>query len=127
MLVKDPKTSERGYWPAMLNRSSLGVKVKAARIAKGLTLRAAAPLCGLSFQQLSAIENGTQNTTIDTIEEVQRGLDAEMLVILVRESGTRDAILKRFAQVLPGIPEEDLGPFLAQLDLWERRYLKPGE
>ncbi len=105
-----------------MTRTELGAALRRARVAAGLSLREAAPRCGLSFQQLSQIETGVQNTTIDTVVRVAEGLGVDLSIAVGDPTDTRAAVRARFERVLPLIPEEDLSPFLAQLALWERRY-----
>lgn len=111
----------------------IGRQVRAARLARGMTLREAAPLCGVSYQMLGQIENG-QNTTVDTLEKIVRGLGASVTVALAEAEtmqtprpipADRRAVVERFLSVLPGIPQEEIDVFLHQVAVWERRHGRP--
>lgn len=104
----------------------LGQRLRAARQAQGLSLRAAAPRCGVSYQMLAQIEAGTPTTT-EKLAAIAQGLGVE---IDVRVGGgasgpdvrVGDPVVDRFATIVRRLPQEDLEVFLHELALWERRY-----
>lgn len=108
-----------------MDKAAIGERIRGLRLARGLTLREAAPLCGVKFSTLGQIENGTINTTLDTLEAIVTGLGANVSVELTPGPAIpaeRRAVLNRFATVLPYVPDDHLDVFLAELALWERRY-----
>jgi transcriptional regulator with XRE-family HTH domain len=113
----------------------VGKQIRAARLARGLTLREAAPRCGVSFQMLGQIEKHGQNTTLERVEAIVQGLEATVQVkIVVMEAegpelsaeavpvGRRRAIAERVLAVLPSVPDEEIDVFLHTVGLWERRH-----
>jgi transcriptional regulator with XRE-family HTH domain len=112
-------------------RKHLGEEIRKLRIARGLTLREAAPRCGLSFQMLGQIEKDGQNTTIEKLEGIITGLRGAISLTLDEPATEpkpdeipegRRAVADRFLGVLPFLPEEELDVFLHTLALWERRH-----
>lgn len=103
----------------------LGRRLRAARQARGLSLRAAAPRCGLSYQMLAQIEAGTPTTT-EKLAAIAQGLGVEIDVRVGGASEPRvpgaEPVVDRFAAIVPRLPQEDLEVFLHELALWERRY-----
>lgn len=110
-----------------MDRVRIGQRLKDRRIALGLTLREAAPICGVSFQSLGAVERGTKNATMDLLDKIATGLGITLDLVVSEEKplpNDRDALIARFQRVAPLIPGEELDIFVAELALWERRYGK---
>jgi transcriptional regulator with XRE-family HTH domain len=114
-------------------RRRLGAEIRRLRLARSLTLREAAPRCGLSHQMLQQIEKNGQNTTLEKLEGIIRGLRGEITLTLEESAlppepdlggipAARRAIAERFLSVLPVLPEEELDVFVHSIALWERRY-----
>jgi transcriptional regulator with XRE-family HTH domain len=107
----------------------IGRQVRAARLARGLTLREAAPKCGLSYQMLGQIERGTPTTTT-RLQAIAEGLGVAWAITVPDDEPAaaqpgdplRAALLARFAAIAPYIPDEELDIFVHELALWERRY-----
>lgn len=126
-----PGHGERGMLPRM-DRNAIGENIRALRLARGYTLREAAPRCGVQFTTLNQIEGGS-NTTLETLEKVVTGLGG---VVEVEIRDLRDAVLPatpkvplhrqgiahRLLSILPHIPDDEMDVLLAQVALWERRY-----
>lgn len=55
-------------------RTRIGGQIRARREHQGLTVRELAERCGLAYQTVSGIENGT-NTSLDTLERILAALD----------------------------------------------------
>ena len=111
----------------VMDKSTVGDQIRQLRLAQGLTLREAAPKCGVSFTTLDQLERGVLNTTLDTLAKVGRGLGAEArfdMTIAAALPPERRAIANRFLSVLPHVPQEEIDVFLHELALWERRYRK---
>lgn len=66
-------------------RKSVGEQLKAAREAKGYTLRYLAKLTGIANNHISRIEAGRYNATIDTIAVIATALGAEIKINLTDE------------------------------------------
>lgn len=66
-------------------RKSVGEQLKAAREAKGYTLRYLAKLTGIANNHISRIEAGRYNATIDTIAVIAAALGAEIKISLADE------------------------------------------
>lgn len=66
-------------------RKSVGEQLKAAREAKGYTLRYLARLTGIANNHISRIEAGRYNATIDTIAIIAAALGAEIKISLTAE------------------------------------------
>ena len=98
---------------------TIGRQIRARRVALGLTLREAAPRCGLSYSMLAQIEKG-QATTTPRLHAIRAGLGMDAAEAVPDD---RAAIMARFRAVLPHIPEEELDVFIHELALWEKRYL----
>lgn len=118
-------------------RRAIGAQIRALRLRRGLTLREAAARCGVSFAMLGTIEKNGQNTTLDRLEQIVRGLGGELalypldtdVVALAAEGsaeynqlGDRTQVGLRFLRILPRIPTEEIDVFVHELALWERRY-----
>ena len=52
--------------------------MRAARQAKGLTLRDLADKCGLAFNHIGRIERGRYNLTVDTLAKICEALDLDI-------------------------------------------------
>lgn len=113
-------------------RRLLGKQIRQLRLERGLTLREAAVKCGLSFAMLSMIEKHGQNTTLDKIEKIVNGLGGRLVIsagdddnaatATEADDAPRVEVGRRFARILPRIPDEELDVFVHELALWERRY-----
>lgn len=101
----------------------VGESLRRLRLAHGLTLREAAPKCGISYGQLHAIEQG-QNTTLDTVSAVASAYNANIDVrVRSTEFATptpdRMSIAQRFMRILPNLTDAELTVLLEELALWE--------
>lgn len=66
--------------------STLAERIKAARVAKGLTLRGLAHLSGISLAYLSSLENGHQtNPTVSKLHALARTLGTTPAALLGAE------------------------------------------
>lgn len=112
-------------------KKAIGTQLRELRLARGWTLREAAPHVGVAYSTLGQIENGQINTTLDTLDGILRGLKADREIDLRGASDAlpeaRRAVADRFLRVLPLLPEDHLDVFLAQLARWEARYLPSSE
>jgi len=65
-----------------MDRIALGAQLAAMRKARGLTLRAAATLIGVSHGYIDAVERGRPNAniTLDTLERMANGLGGRLSV-----------------------------------------------
>lgn len=59
-------------------RKAVGEQLRAARQAKGLTLRDLADKCGLAFNHIGRIERGRYNLTVDTLAKICEALDLDI-------------------------------------------------
>ena len=57
-----------------LNRLRIGRQIRLARIGKNLTVRQLAELSGVPFQNITKIENGKYNVSIDILNKICRAL-----------------------------------------------------
>ena len=51
-------------------REVIGLRIKRAREKKGLTIRQLADMSGVPYTNISLIESGKKNATLDTIEKL---------------------------------------------------------
>lgn len=59
-------------------RLALGLRIKELRDERGLTQRRFAETAGIDRSYLAAIENGTVNVGIKTIERIARGFELQV-------------------------------------------------
>lgn len=62
------------------NRLRIGSQVAAIRKEKGLTIRQLAEQCGVSYQNITKIENGKYNVSIDILYKVCKALEVELKI-----------------------------------------------
>lgn len=60
------------------NRERIGEQIRTARIGKNLTVRQLAELSGVPFQNITKIENGKYNVSIDILGKLCHALDLKM-------------------------------------------------
>lgn len=63
------------------DRKEIGLKLKAIRLKKDLTIRQMADLCDVSFQNITKIENGKYNVSIDILNKICNALDLKIELI----------------------------------------------
>lgn len=63
------------------NRLRIGRQIRTARIGKNLTVRQLAELSGVPFQNITKIENGKYNVSIDILGKLCHALDLKMDLI----------------------------------------------
>lgn len=61
-----------------------GQNVRAARLAKGVTLEAFAYDVGLSYSYLGELERGRRNPTLRVVERIANALDLAPLALLTK-------------------------------------------
>ena len=59
----------------MQNRMRVGAEVADARKRQGLSVRELAERCGVSYQNITKIENGKYNVSIDILGKICSALD----------------------------------------------------
>ena len=115
-----------------MDKRDIGRQLLALRHERGLTLRSAAPLCGVHYSTLGQVEKGQINITLDTLEGIAQGLGGAVHVAVTdsREPAPlpppppqRRGVARRFLEVLPHLPEDEVELLLVQLGLWEKRHL----
>lgn len=62
----------------MTERERIGKMVAEMRNSKGYTIRGLAELCGISYQNITKIENGKYNVSIDILSKVANALGYEI-------------------------------------------------
>lgn len=72
LLERDNETSRQ------LNRLRVGALIAKARKRKGLTIRELADICGVSYQNITKIENGRYNVSIDILNKICSALDCRI-------------------------------------------------
>ena len=65
----------------MTNRERIGIQIATLRNEKGYTVRGLAELSGVSSQNITKIENGKYNVSIDILSRVAKALDAELNLV----------------------------------------------
>lgn len=65
-----------------LNLKKIGETIKRIRIEKEMSQETLAELSGLGRKHLSAIENGKQNMTLDTLFKLSSGLGIEAYILI---------------------------------------------
>lgn len=107
-----------------MDRTKIGRLVRERREARGLTLRTAAPLVGLSHGGWGHIETGVVGTSIDTLAEIARVLDARWEVRLVpSETALRDpgraTLVETVDRLADQLGDREVRMLLAQLQIYE--------
>lgn len=102
---------------------AIGKRIRARRDELGLTVRKAAPRCGISYQALSAIENGA-NTTFETLRGIAEGLGTDMEFTMggTGSPSPTNAIVERFRAILPHLPQRQVDVIVHELEMWEEMY-----
>ena len=72
LLERDDETSRQ------FNRLRIGALIAKARKRKGLTIRELAERCGVSYQNITKIENGRYNVSIDILNKMCSALDCRI-------------------------------------------------
>ena len=65
----------------MTEREKIGQQVAALRNKQGLTTRQLADMCGVVYANISKIENGRYNVSIDILQKVCDALGADIRII----------------------------------------------
>lgn len=116
----------------MSEREKVGALIRSRRQDRGLTLRDVAARAGVSYQLLSQIENGA-NTTLDRLEDLAAVLDLRFRAVLEpREEPPvnldlthvrpdRRAVVQRFADIISGVPRQEVDVLVHLLEIWELR------
>ncbi len=108
-------------------KRAVGARVRAARVAAGLTQEVLAAKVGRTPESLSNIERGKQLPTLDTIRDLTRALDVDPALLLSdlgRPSiaSRQRADLEAKAQALiQSMTETDLAVAVRQLEAFVRR------
>jgi len=97
-----------------LDMAELGVKVRATRQGRGLSLAAAAGRAGVSRSMLSAVERGGKVPTVLVLDRIATALDTTIARLLGEERAARVVVLRHAAQDVARDPSG-----------WERRILSP--
>ena len=96
---------------------NIGARVRELREERGLSLRGLAELCGISPNTVSLIERGASSPSVDTLQNLARGL--EIPIVNFFERGDTEARLvltmnyDRVHSEAPGLSIEHLGRGLA--------------
>jgi transcriptional regulator with XRE-family HTH domain len=79
-----------------MDRAAVGGQIAALRRARGLTLREAASLTGVTHSYIDAIEKGRPNAniTLDTLERIAHGLGGKLGVSLHEPADPLDDLLR---------------------------------
>lgn len=64
----------------ILNRVRIGQELSKARTDRGLTVRALAEKAGVSYQNITKIENGRYNVSIDILGDVLDAMGCEITI-----------------------------------------------
>lgn len=72
---------EKSDYSAVFRRD-LGARIRDIRVEQGLSLRRLGLMTGVDYAYLSNIENGSANTTIDTLLKICAALDVEVFFTL---------------------------------------------
>ncbi|MCI1681459.1 MAG: helix-turn-helix domain-containing protein [Bacteroides sp.] len=65
----------------MNERTRIGIQLKDYRTKNKLTVRQLADLSGVSYQNITKIENGKYNVSIDILEKITKALDVSIEII----------------------------------------------
>lgn len=65
----------------MSNREYIGKRIAEIRQAKGLSIRQLADLCGVSAQNITKIEHGRYNVSIDILGKICAALGCKIEII----------------------------------------------
>jgi transcriptional regulator with XRE-family HTH domain len=101
----------------MAEAPNVASRVRQLREERGLSLRALAELCGISPNTVSLIERGASSPSVDTLQNLARGLDIPIVTFF--ETGNTNARLvltlsyDRVQSEAPGMKIEHLGRGLA--------------
>ena len=96
---------------------NVGARVRQLREERGLSLRGLAELCGISPNTVSLIERGASSPSVDTLQNLARGL--EVPIVAFFERGETEELLvltmsyDRVQSEAPGMKIEHLGRGLA--------------
>jgi transcriptional regulator with XRE-family HTH domain len=69
--------------------AALGAAVVEQRVARGLSQKELAALCGTSQPAIARLESGAQAPRVDTLRRIAHALDCELLVALRPRTRTR--------------------------------------
>lgn len=78
--------------PGKRSAQEIGLRLRAARRARGWSLRAAAARLGLSVRFLSELERGKATARLDKVMHALEGLGLDIKVVARRESGMREQV-----------------------------------
>lgn len=78
--------------PSTVKRATreLAARIKAARVAGGLTQESLAAKTGIAYRRYQALESGTANTTFRTLVRIADALDIDVWALLSRQTGEGD-------------------------------------
>lgn len=65
----------------MNDRERIGVRITELRNSRGLTTRQLAELCGVNYANISKIENGRYNVSIDILAKICNALECEIHIL----------------------------------------------
>jgi HTH-type transcriptional regulator, competence development regulator len=71
--------------------TEVGQRIRARRVAEGLTLDQLARLCGISGPALSLIETGKRDTRLTTLARIAAALRLPLEALLAAGTGDREA------------------------------------
>jgi transcriptional regulator with XRE-family HTH domain len=97
-----------------LDMTELGARVRATRLARGLSLDAVAGRAGVSRSMLSAVERGGKAPTVLILDRIATALDTSIARLLGEERAARVIVLRHGTQDVARDPSG-----------WERRILSP--
>lgn len=69
-----------------LNRLRIGQKIAELRQEKGLTVRQLGEMSGVSYQNITKIEHGKYNVSIDLLTKVLNVLDSKLEIIPIEKA-----------------------------------------
>lgn len=78
-----------------MDRRSLGKELALLRQERGLSLRQVEAMCGVSYQYISAMENGAPNAnvTLDTLTSILTALNGDLQVVRDRKDRSLAEVL----------------------------------
>ncbi|MCD9024781.1 helix-turn-helix domain-containing protein [Cohnella silvisoli] len=95
-------------------RNYVGNRIRAVRLAKGLTQQNLADTSGLDYRYIGALERGERNFSMDTLEKVLSALNVSLHeVVYLDQDKYKEGIARReaidgFIAITEGLTEEQL-------------------
>ncbi len=68
------------------SRAIFAAQMKKYRVLKKMTLELLRDKTGLSYNYLSAVENGRNNISMDNAERIAKALEVSLAVLLIRDN-----------------------------------------